>query len=43
MNLDRFNVNNVPFPYFILDQQLKVVKKSQLAERNLPHTDFLQN
>ncbi|MGG5254214.1 histidine kinase dimerization/phospho-acceptor domain-containing protein [Neobacillus sp. SM06] len=39
MNFDQIFVNNVPFPYFILDQQLKVLKKSQVAERNFVEAD----
>lgn len=39
MNFDRLFVDNVPFPYFILDPQFNVLKKSNQAQQLLAQTE----
>ncbi|XJZ28943.1 ATP-binding protein [Bacillota bacterium Lsc_1132] len=39
MDFDRLFIDNVPFPYFILDQELNVLKKSNLAQRSFVQVD----
>lgn len=40
MDINYFFVENVPFPYFILDCDLKVISKSNQAEKVLLHSDL---
>jgi hypothetical protein len=40
MDTEGLFVENVPFPYFILDGHFKVISKSKQADIVLPYKDF---
>ncbi|WML44491.1 ATP-binding protein [Neobacillus sp. PS3-40] len=43
MNVNGLVVNNVPFPYFILDKNLKVLKRSDQANHIFQHSDSFRD